>query len=52
MQGMEDTYRHKGMRKQLVEQLARKGITDGQVLAAMEAVPRHWFIDSALLPLA
>ena len=50
--GMEDSYRHKGMRKQLVEQLALKGIADGQVLAAMEAVPRHWFIDSALLPLA
>lgn len=43
----EDTYRHKGLRKQLVEQLRNKGITDTAVLTAMEALPRHYFLDSA-----
>lgn len=43
----EDTYRHKGLRKQLVEQLRSKGITDPVVLSAMEALPRHYFLDSA-----
>jgi protein-L-isoaspartate(D-aspartate) O-methyltransferase len=43
----EDTYRHKGLRKQLVEQLRGKGITDPVVLSAMEALPRHYFLDSA-----
>lgn len=43
-----DTYRHKGMRRKLINQLRKKGITDERVLASMEAVPRHLFVtDSA-----
>lgn len=50
---MEDTYRHKGLRKQLVEELRRKGITDDKVLEAIGRIPRHLFIDdTAFLQLA
>ena len=49
---MEDTYRHKGLRKQLVEQINKKGITDPAVLAAMNSVPRHLFMDSSFLEFA
>lgn len=44
----EDTYRHKGLRKQLVNVLREKGITDERVLEAINSVPRHFFLDSAL----
>lgn len=44
---MQDTYRHKGMRKRLVEALRTRGITDEAVLAAIGAVPRHFFLDKA-----
>jgi protein-L-isoaspartate(D-aspartate) O-methyltransferase len=39
-----DTYRHKGLRKELIALLAKKGITDQKVLAAIERVPRHLFL--------
>lgn len=42
-----DTYRHKGLRKQLVESLRQSGITDEKVLSAIMEVPRHWFLDKA-----
>lgn len=42
---MQDTYRHKGLRKRLVETIREKGIKDEQVLAAVNALPRHFFID-------
>ncbi len=38
-----DTYRHKGLRKELAVQLRDKGITDKSVLTAIETVPRHLF---------
>ena len=44
---MQDSYRHKGMRKRLVDDLRRRGITDEQVLAAIQAVPRHLFLEKA-----
>lgn len=44
----QDTFKHKGLRQQMVEQLRQKGITDEAVLKAMAEVPRHWFLDSAL----
>jgi protein-L-isoaspartate(D-aspartate) O-methyltransferase len=44
---LEDTYRHKGMRKRLIETLRGKGISDETVLTAMEALPRHFFLDKA-----
>ena len=43
----EDDYKHKGLRKQLIEELREKGITDEQVLAAINAIPRHFFLDPA-----
>jgi len=47
MRVLSDTYRHKGLRKQLVEQIRKKGITDERVLKAILEIPRHFFIDSA-----
>ncbi len=47
MRATEDSYRHKGLRKKLVEIVKEKGITDEKVLAALEAIPRHFFLDSA-----
>lgn len=49
---MNDTFRHKGMRKRLVEEIREKGITHEGVLAAMEKVPRHLFFDNAFLEFA
>jgi protein-L-isoaspartate(D-aspartate) O-methyltransferase len=49
---MLDTYRHKGLRKILVETITRKGISDPNVLAAIEKVPRHFFFDSSFLEFA
>jgi protein-L-isoaspartate(D-aspartate) O-methyltransferase len=43
----EDNYLHKGLRKQLVQGLREKGITDERVLAAIETIPRHFFLDPA-----
>jgi protein-L-isoaspartate(D-aspartate) O-methyltransferase len=47
MRKYEDGYRHKGLRKKLVEVIKNKGITDEKVLAAIENIPRHFFLDSA-----
>ena len=47
MRNFEDTYRHKGLRKKLVEGIKEKGITDEHVLKAIEDLPRHYFMDSA-----
>lgn len=43
----EDTYLQKGLRKQLVQTLREKGIKDERVLAAIDAIPRHFFLDPA-----
>lgn len=43
----EDKHLHKGLRKQLVQSLREKGIKDERVLAAIEAIPRHFFLDPA-----
>jgi len=47
MRPTEDTYRHKGLRKKLVDIIKSKGITDEKVLHAIERIPRHFFLDSA-----
>ncbi len=46
---MTDSFLAKGKRKKLVEDLRRKGITDEEVLRAINAVPRHDFMDPAFL---
>jgi len=48
MRNFEDTYRHKGLRKKLIDAIREKGITDENVLAAMMNIPRHYFLDTAL----
>jgi len=47
MRPTEDTYRHKGLRKKLVQGIQAKGISDERVLAAILEIPRHFFLDSA-----
>lgn len=47
-----DTYRHKGLRNNLMELLRTKGITDTKVLEGIATVPRHFFFDTAFLEFA
>jgi protein-L-isoaspartate(D-aspartate) O-methyltransferase len=47
MRPTEDSYRHKGLRKKLVQGVQTKGISDERVLDAILEVPRHFFLDSA-----
>lgn len=48
-----DDYRHQGLRKRLVEVLKTKGVSDAEVLGAINSIPRHLFIDdTAFLELA
>lgn len=44
---MNDSFEAKGKRKKLVEELRKKGITDEDVLRAIDRVPRHLFMDAA-----
>lgn len=46
---MTDNFEARGKRKKLVEELRRKGITDEEVLRAINTVPRHDFMDPAFL---
>ncbi len=48
MSKIEDTHRHKGLRKKLVDGLRERGITDESVLSAINTIPRHFFLDTAL----
>jgi len=47
MRPTEDSYRHKGLRKKLVDGIRAKGITDEDVLNAIGNISRHFFLDSA-----
>lgn len=44
---MHDSFKHKGMRKQLIRELREKGIKDENILAAFDVIPRHFFLDNA-----
>ncbi len=44
-----DTYRHKGLRKKLVELLKVKGIKNTEVLNAIGNAPRHVFFDETFI---
>lgn len=46
---MKDTFKHKGLRQQLVKVIEAKGIKDRAVLNAIGKVPRHLFMDSGFL---
>jgi protein-L-isoaspartate(D-aspartate) O-methyltransferase len=48
-ESMTDTFEAKGKRKKLVAELRNKGITDEEVLRAIDTVPRHLFMDPAFL---
>jgi protein-L-isoaspartate(D-aspartate) O-methyltransferase len=47
-----DSYKHKGLRKLLIKTLREKGIRSEEVLAAIERVPRHFFMEEAFLKFA
>ncbi len=49
---MTDSYRHKGLRKKLVETIREKGIKDQRILDAVGKVPRHLFMDSGFVEFA
>ena len=44
---MKDTAKHQGLRNQLVKLLQEKGITDNNVLNAINKIPRHLFLNSS-----
>jgi len=46
---MNDSFEAKGKRKKLVAELRKKGISDEEVLRAIDTVPRHLFMDPAFL---
>ena len=47
-----DGYREKGLRQQLVNLIAGKGITNKDILDAIGKIPRHVFMDSAFVDMA
>jgi protein-L-isoaspartate(D-aspartate) O-methyltransferase len=49
---MVDSYKHKGLRKQLVNTVREKGIIDERILEAIGKIPRHLFLDSSFLEFA
>ena len=49
---MIDSFRHKGLRKQLIKKLESKGIEDNKILNVINTVPRHLFIDNAFVNFA
>ncbi len=48
-QPLKDTFKHQGLRQQLVSTIRAKGISDAKVLEAIGKVPRHLFMDSGFL---
>lgn len=44
---IEDSFRHQGMRRNLVLQLQQKGIQSARVLEAIGKIPRHFFFDKS-----
>jgi protein-L-isoaspartate(D-aspartate) O-methyltransferase len=49
MNNLEDSYKAKGLRRQLVKEIERKGIKSEAVLSAIGKMPRHVFFDSIFL---
>lgn len=49
---MQDTFRHQGLRKQLVQQLKQKGISKNEILEGINTIPRHLFLDNAFINFA
>ncbi len=49
---MIDGFKEQGLRKRLVKQIQERGISDVNVLKAIAKIPRHFFLDNALLKFA
>lgn len=49
---MQDTIKHQGLRKQLIQLLEEKGIKNTKVLEVLGTVPRHLFMDPGLINFA
>ena len=49
---MYDNNKYKGLRRQLVEKLIKKGISNKDVLKAIEVIPRHLYMEIGLESLA
>ena len=49
---MQDTFKHQGLRRKLVEIIREKGIKDEKVLHAVGKIPRHLFMDNAFVHFA
>jgi protein-L-isoaspartate(D-aspartate) O-methyltransferase len=49
---MQDTFKHQGLRRKLVEIIREKGIKDEKVLSAVGKIPRHLFMDNAFIHFA
>jgi protein-L-isoaspartate(D-aspartate) O-methyltransferase len=47
MNHLKDTFKHKGMRKNLIAQLKEKGIKNEGIIEAFNLIPRHFFLDLA-----
>lgn len=47
-----DTYKHMGLRQQLVDSIRSRGIRDEGVLKAIMKVPRHYFFESSFMKFA
>ena len=49
---MQDTFKHQGLRKKLVDIISKKGIKQQNVLVAIGKIPRHLFMDNAFIGFA
>ncbi|HSV87177.1 MAG TPA: protein-L-isoaspartate(D-aspartate) O-methyltransferase [Bacteroidales bacterium] len=49
---MIDSYRHKGLRRKLAEEVRAKGIKDERIITAINTIPRHFFLDSSFVEFA
>jgi len=47
MNAQTDTFKHKGMRRKLVAAIREMEVSDETVLAAIDKIPRHLFLDAA-----
>ena len=49
---MQDTFKHQGLRRKLVEKIRKQGIKDETVLSTIGKIPRHLFMDNAFVHFA
>lgn len=49
---MQDTFKHKGLRKKMIEKLREMDIRDERVLQVMNEIPRHFFLESSFVDFA